>query len=313
MLNRPHGNHWRIGVLPGESQTAVALVRARKDGKPFLKHCSVHAVSDSGAEGPLVSLTRERSMARVPVSAVVRTEDYQLVQVEAPEVLPSEMRAAVRWRLKDAIDFDIDAAVFDVFEIPEPPRRTQSRMMYAVAARNEAIQRVSGVVAPYARGFDVIDIPELCQRNLSTLLPYDKKGVALLTLTDKFAQLTLTRDGVLYLTRRIELVRSFDMPRRVDGASASDTDASALALEVQRSLDYYESHYDHTPIGNLVIAPGDERAGALAAELRKEMSLQIELFNIADLFEIDTGLSIDSDWQSLMALGAAVRNDKVKV
>jgi MSHA biogenesis protein MshI len=312
MLNRPHGNHWRIGVLPGESQTAVAVVRARKDGRPFLKHCSVHAVSDSGAEGPLVSLTRERSMARVPVSAVVRTEDYQLVQVEAPEVLPSEMRAAVRWRLKDAIDFDIDAAVFDVFEIPEPPRRTQSRMMYAVAARSEAIQRVSGVVAPYARGFDVIEIPELCQRNLSTLLPYDKKGVALLTLADKFAQLTLTRDGVLYLTRRIELARSYDMPRRSDASSNSDTDASALALEVQRSLDYYESHYDHTPIGNLVIAPGDDRASALATELRKEMSLQIELFNIADLFEIDAGLSIDSDWQSLMALGAALRNDKVR-
>jgi MSHA biogenesis protein MshI len=299
-------------VLPGASQTAVAVVRMRKDARPFLKHCAVHPVSDSGAEGPLVSLTRERSMGRVPVSAVVRTEDYQLVQVEAPEVLPSEMRAAVRWRLKDAIDFDIDAAVFDVFEIPDPPRRTQNRMMYAVAARSEAIQRVSDVVAPYARGFDVIDIPELCQRNLSSLLPYDKKGVALLTLTDKFAQLTLTREGVLYLTRRIDLARNYDMPRRDPGAGGSDTDASALALEVQRSLDYYESHYDHTPISNLVIAPGDERADALAAELRKEMSLQIELFQIADLFEVDAGLSIDSDWQSLMALGAALRNDKVK-
>src|SRR5262245_39996958 len=124
MLNRSHANQWRIGVLPGESQTAVAVVRARKDGKPFLKQCSTHATAEGGAEGPLVSITRERSMARVPVSAVVRTEDYQLVQVEAPEVLPAEMRAAVRWRLKDAIDFDIDAAVFDVFEIPDPPRRT---------------------------------------------------------------------------------------------------------------------------------------------------------------------------------------------
>jgi MSHA biogenesis protein MshI len=313
MLNRPHGNHWRIGVLPGESQTAVAVVRARKDGRPFLKHCSVHPVADSGAEGPLVSLTRERSMARVPVSAVMHTEDYQLVQVEAPEVLPSEMRAAVRWRLKDAIDFDIDAAVFDVFDIPEPPRRTQSRMMYAVAARSEAIQRVSSTIAPYARGFDVIDIPELCQRNLSALLPYDKKGVALLTLADKFAQLTLTREGVLYLTRRIEIARNYDMPRRGDGASDSDTDASSLALEIQRSLDYYESHYDHTPISHLVIAPGDERAGSLAAGLRNEMSLKIELFNIADLFELDAGLTIDSDWQSLMALGAALRNDKAKV
>jgi MSHA biogenesis protein MshI len=312
MLNRPHGNTWRIGVLSGEGQTAIAVVRARKDGRPFLKHCAVHAVSESGAEGPLVSLTRERSMARVPVSAVVRTEDYQLVQVEAPEVLPSEMRAAVRWRLRDVIDFSIDDAVFDVFEIPDPPRRTSNRMMYAVAARTQAVQRMSGLIAPYARGFDVIDIPELCQRNLSALLPHDKKGVALLTLADKFAQLALTREGLLYLTRRIELTRSYDMPQRI-GDSTTDMDASSLALEVQRSLDYYESHYDHTPISHLVIAPGDARAAALAEALRKEMSLQIELFNVADLFELDEGLSIDTDWQCLMALGAALRSDRAKV
>ena len=311
MLNRPHGNQWRVGVLPGENQTAVAVVRARKDAKPFLKHCSAHAVAESGAEGPLVSITRERSMARVPVSGVVRTEDYQLVQVEAPEVLPAEMRAAVRWRLKDAIDFDIDDAVFDVFEMPEPPRRTQSRMMFAVAARNHAVQRVSGLIAPYARGFDVIDIPELCQRNLSALLPQDKKGVAMLTLSDKFAQLVLTREGVLYLTRRIELTRSFDLSRSSE--SAPDTDVSALALELQRSLDYYESHYDHTSITHLVLAPGDERAEALAVGLRKEMSLQIELFKVADLFELDGGLSIDTDWNCLMALGAALRSDRPKV
>jgi MSHA biogenesis protein MshI len=311
MLNRPHGNTWRIGVLPGESQTAVAVVRVRKDGRPFLKHCAIHAATDGGVEGPLVSLTRERSMARVPVSAVVRTEDYRLVQVEAPEVLPSEMRAAVRWRLRDVLDFDIDDAVFDVFEIPDPPRRTNNRMMYAVAARNQAVQRVSGLIAPYARGFDVIDIPELCQRNLSALLPHDKKGVAMLTLADKFAQLALTREGLLYLTRRIELTRSYDMRESAE-AAAPGADAGALALEVQRSLDYYESHYDNTPISHLVIAPGDERAAALAAALRKEMSLQIELFNIADVFDIDEGLSVDTDWQCLMALGAALRSDRTK-
>lgn len=298
-------------MLPGEGQTAIAVVRTRKDAKPFLKHCSTHVYGEGGAEGPLISLTRERSLSRVPVSGVVRTDEYQLVQVEAPEVLPSEMRAAVRWRLKDAIDFDVDEAVFDVFEIPDPPRRSNNKMMFAVAARTEAIQRVSGLIAPYARGFDVIDIPELCQRNLSALLPQDAKGVAMLTLADKFAQLVLTRESVLYLTRRIELSRSsYDTPRGGDASLVSDV--GALTLELQRSLDYYESHYDQTPITHLVIAPGDERATALAEALRKEMSLQIELFNIGDLFELEAGLKVDTDWPCLMALGAALRSDRQK-
>jgi MSHA biogenesis protein MshI len=313
MLNRPHSKEWRIGVLPGESQTAVALVRTRKDGRPLLQHCAMHPVTGGDVGNTLVSLTRDRALARAPVSGVVRTEDYQLVQVEAPEVQPAELRAAVRWRLRDVINFDIDAAVFDVFEIPDPPRRTHSRMMFAVAARNEAVQRVAGVITPYVRGFDVIDIPELCQRNLSALLPQDRKGVALLTLADTFAQLVLTREGVLYLTRRIDVGRAHDAASGLADVPGSGIDVSALALELQRSLDYYESHYDQTPVTQLVIAPGDERAARLAEALRKETSLQIELLNLADLFELGPGVSAEVDWESLMALGAALRTDRVKV
>jgi MSHA biogenesis protein MshI len=101
------------------------------------------------------------------------------------------------------------------------------------------------------------------------------------------------------------------MPRRGDSTERSN-DVSALALEVQRSLDYYESHYDQTAITHLVIAPGDERGAALAASLRNEMSLQIELFNLADLFEVEAGVSVDATWSSLMAVGAALRTDRSK-
>jgi MSHA biogenesis protein MshI len=242
---------------------------------------------------------------------VVSTEDYQLVQVEAPEVLPAELRAAVRWRLRDLIGFDIDDAVVDVFDIPEPPRRAQNRMMFAVAARSSAVQRVAGAIAPHARGLDVIDIPELCQRNLSSLLVQDKKGVALLTLTETFAQLVLTRDGVLYLTRRIDFTHS--SPQMQGEVAGLDMDVSTLALELQRSLDYYESNYDQSAITSLVIAPGDERATRLAAALRNEMSLQIELFDIASLFEVEAGVTVENDWPCLMALGAALRAERVKL
>ena len=58
---------------------------------------------------------------------------------------------------------------------------------------------------------------------------------------------------------------------------------------------------------------GAVRQGDWKLVWRSLLPSKIELFNIADLFELDAGLSIDSDWQSLMALGAALRNDKVKV
>ncbi len=52
-----------------------------------------------------------------------------------PAACDNELRAAVRWRIKDLIDFHIDDAVIDVFEMPAHARGGPNRMMYAVKAR----------------------------------------------------------------------------------------------------------------------------------------------------------------------------------
>jgi MSHA biogenesis protein MshI len=247
--------------------------------------------------------------ARAATCAVIDGDDYQIVQVEAPEVLPSEMRAAIRWKLRDAISFSVDEAAVDIFEIPDTVRRTQTKMLFAVAARESAIQRVSGALKPAARGFNAIDIPELCLRNLSALLPQDAKGVATLAINEKFAQLVVTRQGVMYLTRRIEFDRGGFNPHAQQRGDSPDIDAASLALELQRSLDYYESHYDQTPIGDLVIAPVTERVQKLATDLKNETSLRIAVLDARELFTVYKPGELITDWQCLMALGAALRTD----
>ena len=83
--------------------------------------------------------------------------------------------------------------------------------------------------------------------------------------------------------------------------------SGALALELQRSLDYYESHYDQTPIGDLVIAPGGERAERVAAALRNETSLRVSVLDVREVCNVYKSGELVTDWPSLMALGAALR------
>ena len=296
------------GVVLGEDSFALVLVR-REDGKPSIEHCRVH--SANGAVGARLDAVLDKlGASRAATCAVVDAEDYQVVQVEAPDVLPSEMRAAVRWRLRDAISFKVDDAAVDVFEIPESARRTQTRMLFAVAARAAAIERVTSTVQPAAKGFYAIDIPELCLRNISALLPQDDKGVAILALNENYAQLVTTRQGVMYLTRRIDTARRFE-PHAQSRVEA-DLDAGALALELQRSLDYYESHYDQTPIGDLVIAPGGERAERVATALRNETNLRISVLDVREFCNVYKSGELVTDWPSLMALGAALRTESAE-
>lgn len=297
----------RAGLAMANGGFALAAIKQRANAKPVVEHLATHATEGGDTEKTLAAAIGSLQLQRARMSAVIGTEDYQLVQVEAPEVLPSELRTAVRWRLRDVITFHIDDATVDVFEIPDQSRRAQ-KMMFAVAARNDAVKQIVNVVTPHVSGFDVIDIPELCLRNLSSLLPQDEKGVALLVLEQNSAHLVLTRQGVLYLTRRIDLGRGYS----IDGAD-TDIDASALALELQRSLDYYESNYDHPPIAEMAIAPASERAARLAAALKNESSLRINLFDLSSLVEAPQGLPTEITWPMLLALGAAMRTDTVEL
>ena len=300
----------RAGIVLGRGEFAIALVKRPAGGKPLLAHCSLTKTDDQRVEPALIAAAHKLQLARVPVSAVADGEDYQLVQVEAPEVLPAELRAAVRWKLRDVISFHIDDAVVDVFEIPDQSRRSQAKMMFAVAARSSAVQRLASSVTAVSTRFDVIDIPELCLRNVAALLPQDQRGVALLVLHDHYDQLLLTRQGVLYLTRRIELPRSETISLDDDPLNPS-IDASALALELQRSLDYYESHFDQTPITELVIAPNDARAERLGDALKNETSLRIAQLDLSELLELASPVQLTNSPSCLYAIGAALRNDSV--
>jgi MSHA biogenesis protein MshI len=285
----------RAGIATAGDSLAAAVVRRRIGTRPLLLQTATGTAADTATT--LDSL----SLDRAPLSAVLSAEDYQLVQIEAPDVQPAELRAAVRWRLRDAIDFPVEDATVDLLELPAQSRRANAKVLYAIAARTEAVDRIGNSLSRQAPGFDVIDVPELCLRNLATLLPQDQKGVAFLMLHEDYVQLVLTRKGILYLTRRIEL-----------GGRGSELDAGTLALELQRSLDYCESHYDQAPITDLVLAPDSLATSALAAALRTEVGLNVSTLDVSALLEIPDGVTVPSDWLSLTALGAALRTERAE-
>jgi len=307
LLNKSKRNGWHVGVLPAEGETALAIVRTTRSGRRLLRHCAIHSAIEIRAEHVLAPLRHSRDLAHARVSAILSADDYRLVQVEAPEVQAGEMRAAVRWKLRDAIDFPVSDCVVDVFDIPAQSRYATERVLFAVAARGEAVRRLVGLVKPRVRGFDVIDIPELCLRNVSALLPQDKRGVAFLALAEGFAQLILTCQGTLYLARRIDLTQRSDVLAFEERAESA---TGPLAVEIQRSLNYYESHFDRDPIGDLVVACADEQGQRLFEPLRSETGLNVEPLNVRELFTIEGDLEPDTRFSGLIALGAALRTER---
>ena len=229
---------------------------------------------------------------------------YRLLLVEAPDVPADELRAAVRWRIKDLIDFHIDDAVIDVFEMPPHARGGPHRMMYAVTAKAEVVKREIERIESAGLKLDVVDIPELSLRNIATLLESDQRGAAFLYLSERRSTLLLVRQGVLYL--RATSRPAWRRWRRP--ASCGPISSQGLALEVRRSLDYFESHYEQTSIQQLHVS-GLEAADREA--IARELGLAVREVDLTTLFETDDVLSPELQRLCMPAIGAALRKDPV--
>ena len=301
LLKGKKNSNDRTGLCVTADGVAAARVDLSAQPKPQLVHCSFTAFEE-GAEAATVvnGLPLDRSL----VTSVMDSGHYQLLLVEAPDVPEDELRAAVRWRIKELLDFHVDDAVIDVFEMPEHSRGGATRMMYAVAAREEAVREQAELAQGAGLTLDAIDIPELCMRNLTAQLDEDEYGVAFLYLGERRGILTLTRQGVIYLTRHVDT--GSQTLAEADGLRSELV--AGLALEIRRSLDYFESHYDQKPISSLYVAglePGDRN------DLGIDLAVTVKPMELSTLVECDLELPGEIQWRAMPAVGAALRADPV--
>jgi len=291
----------QIGVFVTADGVAAAQVAARGAGKPRLERVIYEKL---GANDPFARVLSRLTDRRAPAVSVLDPAGYRLLLVEAPDVPADELRAAVRWRVKDLIDFHIDDAVIDVFEMPRHARGGPHRMMYAVTAKTDLVQREIERIEGAGLKLDVVDIPELSLRNVATLLEADERGAALLYLGERRSTLLLVRQGVLYLARHVET----GVATLAEAGEVTSELVAGLALEVRRSLDYFESHYEQTSIPQLHVSGLEE---ADREQIARELGIAVRDVDLQVLFDMDDALSPELQRLCMPAIGAALRTDPV--
>ncbi len=299
----------RGGVTLDDSWVGMARVKRLKDGELSLAACAFGLAEKGGNWSDRISSCIGTDTAQpTAVSTVLRPDAYRLQYVETPNVPADEMLAAVRWRIKDMIDYPLDEAVIELFEMPLHSRAGSKPSAYAVVSQRSEILDQIERMDNAGLSMDVIDIPELCMRNIAMLLPQDKDGVALLYLAENCGYLTITRKGLLHLVRRIETGRHL-LAEAADDEFLLQERVAGISLEVQRSLDYFESNYDFQPIAELVICRG---AGVeeLPAALAEHLGLVVSQIQLGDLFHLENEISSEAEGHCLLAIGAALRVDE---
>lgn len=292
-----------------EGGISAACIERSGSGLPVVKVLSFVAIGKSPEATVLEKFGKEMHAGQYRCVNLLGAGEYQMLSVEAPNVPPDELKTAIRWRLKDMLDFHVDDATIDVLAIPvdkNAPVRTHS--LYAVAARNQLIAQRQVVFEEAKLPLRVIDIPEMAQRNIASLLEAEGRGLALLSFDADGGLLTISFTGELYLARRIDVSSSQLM--QADG-EARDALFDRITLELQRSLDHFDRQYHFITVARLMLAPMER--SDLRDYLAANLYIPVEELNLETVLDVSGCPELKSSaaqQRYFLTLGTALRHEE---
>lgn len=280
-----------------------------KEGKPEVNVAAFAASGEKdGRADVLEKLAKDLQLARYECSTLLGAGEYQLLTVDAPNVQPEELKTAIRWRIKDMLDYHVDDATVDVLDIPvDKNAAVRNHSMYAVAARNQVIQERQTLFADLKIPLSVIDIPEMAQRNVSSLLEQDGRGVAFLSFDEQGGLLTVTYSGELYLSRRIDLPLSQLQQADIERLNSC---YDRITLELQRSLDHFDRQYHFIAIAKLMLGPLGEAGEGLRGYLGNNLYIPVESLDLSSILDLEKVPDLKdpaAQQRYFMTIGAALR------
>jgi MSHA biogenesis protein MshI len=292
-----------VAVVRRMARLDVARVVCLTGGRPEILALDSYKIEGDEPES-LERLAKTKSLQRNQCVTLLGEVDYRLVQVDAPTVPAEERVQALRWRLKDMVDFPVDTAALAVADIPTDAGRQASVFVVAAPAAT-----VSGCMAKFAQAkfnLQAIDIPEMAVRNVAVLFEEPNRGLAFLLLSEDHSLLVITYKGELYLSRRIDMTAEALSPEDSERRLAI---RERLALELQRTLDNFDRQYGFISVSRLVVATEKDSAGLVAA-LGENLYLPLlamDLSDVADFSTLPELRQLERQAQGVLAIGAALR------
>jgi len=311
----------------------------------------------------LAPLIEQNDLQGCQGTTLLHRPQFNLVLTDAPDGVSGEdLRAAMRWRVKDLLDFPVEEAVLDVLPLPDVDLPGEGAPVFVVAAPQETVRERIQACRQADLELGIVDIPDQAHRNLARLLPEPASGTCLVVLDAETPLISITKGGELIFSRQLGL----DIPgefaalarelgvgegeaRRLRttyglaeepaaaGAQVSGTEAleleeepdsygsvgplhrfladfaDRLALEVQRSLDYYHSHYRQGAVRKVHLAGEGARVEGLAPYLESVLDLQFVFFDPLDHLPARTDLQEGQEateslvQEGIYAIGAGLR------
>ena len=296
-----------IGVYTASAQRLVAAY-APAGGKGGRAAVQVAPVFD-GVDPSVALLQWQHDHHRhAQTNVLFNSVDYRIIPMAAPSVPVEERRAALRWQLKDFLDYPADEACVDCVNVPGPIAGVESRQVFAVAAQPTKVLEWMKRFRQRRLELGAIDVPEMAMRNLSVLAA-GNAAHAFVHLGLKSTRLVLVWQGELCAFRQFD-VAAFTL----DAADEEMRVAllERLALEIQRSTDAFSRQFHGADLRTVWVSAVRD-ADQISHQLSQLLPQAVEAFRVEDHVLLDSPDPVVDAERGLdftFAIGAALRQQE---
>jgi MSHA biogenesis protein MshI len=282
--------YFSIGIaFSGES---VLLCALQKQGDE-LQWVLDASFSHTNWQGQLADYVQSHKLGNTDCYVSLTSHWYQLLQIEQPNVPEDELYAAMGWPLKDLLPPNVEY----VYDYLSPPAQAAGQTKLSVVAiPHKDIERICQGIYDADLNLQSISIEETATVELTP-----SSDDAVMSLVQEHGEeivLNIVKNNKLYFTRRL---KGFENLGSYSESELSMGITESLCVQIQRSMDYFESQLRQSPVRKVLLKLDTSLAEQLASQIQENMSLPVNPFEP----EITCGSGFNFKMASFSCLGAA--------
>ncbi|MCV2885792.1 hypothetical protein OE749_13930 [Aestuariibacter sp. AA17] len=290
-------NFHAVGIEFSASGIQILILKRAPQGVAV--H-SCHSLAYEGWETALSTLVESQKLHFTPTFVSIHPNLYQLFQLERPRVEDSEMRQALSWTAADVLGHEQPMAI-DYFDMPV--QTSGANKVNVVAVTQSHIQSICDGLKSAQLSLKKISVAELDLLHLidtneqACLIIFQRHGGEL--------SLVIAKQGCIYFIRRL---RGYENLSTLTEQALNLGVIEELSVEIQRSLDYYESQLRQAPVRLAKVIVESRDANALERSLEKALLMPVE--NI--MATLNHTFPCDSDFYAV-SLSAAMTQERGRI
>lgn len=209
---------------------------------------------------------------------VLSDQQSQIVQVDKPNVPVAEINAALKWQVKDLVSISPDNMVLDYFD--GPILSGGKEKINVVCSPINELKKIVAAINNNGIEIESITTAEFAFANL--LATQTDACLLVCQRPNDEIILLIVKQGKLYFHRRL---RGFRQIASKTEDELAMTVVDNLALEVQRSSDFFERQLKQAPIKEIKVLLPIDSEGFLARKLAENSHIPVTLLALPEAYK----------------------------